>query len=230
MKTIKLLLVNILLGLLLPVSSVGQTYTNGVYLENGKTVEIDKSVHEIMPTNSSEILYFSNELIVKVNTNSDFTINGFYQNILNTNSQPEKIKSDSHNFSSTLNKGSIIVTYAGGNENSSCVISTPFTDHELSKGTFYFEVGENNVMVIVLDGSLKSYSDGKNKIVTTTTGNAIIAVLTDSRIMESKVSLYEDKVQKSVINKLTTESTDVTNLKASTVFIRINGKIVGVLL
>ena len=99
MKNIKLLLVNILLGLFLPASSVGQIYTNGVYLENGKTVEIDKSIHEIIPTNTSEILYFSNELIVKVNTNSDFTINSFYQNILNTNSQPEKIKSDSHNFS-----------------------------------------------------------------------------------------------------------------------------------
>lgn len=223
MKNIKLLLANILLGLFLPASSVGQIYTNGVYLENGKTVEIDKSIHEIIPTNTSEILYFSNELIVKVNTNSDFTINSFYQNILNTNSQPEKIKSDSHNFSATLNKGSIIVTYNGGNENSSCVISTPLTDNELSRGTFYFQVTDNNVVVFVLDGHVKSTASSRN-IIITQSGYYIFLVPNSIGILEEKISFKTDRISLPTINKLTSESKDVTDLRDSIIFIRVDGK------
>ena len=61
----------------------GQTYTNGVYVENGESFEVNNKIHEITPTNSSETLYFSNELIAKVYTNSDFTINSFSQEVLN---------------------------------------------------------------------------------------------------------------------------------------------------
>jgi len=223
MKNIKLSLLNALLGLFLPISSAGQIYTNGVYLENGKTIEIDKSFHEITPTNSSEILYFSNELIIKVNTNSDFTINSFYQDILNTNSQPEKIKSDNHNFASTLNRGSIIVTYNGGNENSSCVISTPLTDNELSKGTFYFQVTDNNVVVFVLDGHVKSTASSRN-IIITQSGHYTFAVPNSIGILEEKISFKTDSITPSIMNKLISESKDVTDLKGSIIFIRVDGK------
>ncbi len=206
-------------------------YTNGVYCEQGKTVEIDKAIHEITPTNKPEILYFSNDLIVKVNTNADFMVNSFFQNVLNTNNTPEKLKAPTHNFAATLNKGTAIVTYDVGDENSSCTISTPFTDHELSKGTFYFQVSDNKVIVFTIDGSLKSSSGNSRNTTTTPTGYAAIVVQNDSNgILDSKVSFYTDKVKQSVIDKLTTESKDVTSLKHSVMFIRIDGKTIGVVI
>lgn len=222
-------MLNILLAAIIPQQSLGQSYTNGVYCELGKTVEIDKTIHEVVTTNLTEILYFSNELIVKVNTNSDFVINSFFQEVLNTNSTPEKLKSTTHNFAATLNKGTIIVTYSGGDENSSCVISTPFTDHELSKGTFYFQFINNRVIVFTLDGSLKSNGNTRS-ISTTPAGYAVIAVANDIGILDSKVSFYTDKVKQSVIDGLVSESKSVTNLKNSIMFIRIDGKSVGIVI
>ena len=232
MKWLRVLIVNVALGFMNPELAAGaDVYANGVYCEQGKTVEIDKAIHEITPTNKPEILYFSNDLIVKVNTNSDFMVNSFFQNILNTNSTPEKLKAPTHNFAATLNKGTTIVTYNGGDENSSCTISTPFTDHELSKGTFYFQVSDNKVIVFTIDGSLKSTSGNSRSTTTTPTGYAAIAVQNDSNgILDSKVSFYTDKVKQSVIDKLTVESKDVTNLKNSIMFIRIDGKTTGVVI
>ncbi len=220
------------LGMIQPEFSAGaDLYTNGVYCEQGRTIEIDKTVHEIIPIDKPEILYFSNDLIVIVNTNSDFMVNSFIQNILNTNSTPEKLKSPTHNFVATLNKGTMIVTYNGGDENSSCTISTPFTDHELSKGTFYFQVSYNKVVVLTIDGVLKSSSGNSRGTTTTPTGYAAIAIQNDSNgILDSKVSFYTDKVKQSVIDKLTLESYDVTNLKNSVMFIRIDGKTTGVVI
>jgi len=231
-RSLKVLMINLMLGMFQPeMSAAANVFTNGVYVEYGKTVEIDKAIHEFTPTNKPDILYFSNDLIVKVNTNSDFMVNSFFQEVLNTNSTPEKLKSTTHNFAATLNKGTTIVTYAGGDENSSCTISTPFTDHELSKGTFYFQVTDNKVIVFTIDGSLKSSSGNSRSVTTTPIGYAAIAVQNDSGgILDSKVSFYTDKVKQTVIDKLTVESKDVTNLKNSVMFIRIDGKTTGVVI
>ena len=206
----------------------GQTH-KGVYVENGKTVEIDKKVRRFTPTNSNEILYFSNELIAKVYTDSDFTIDNFFQEVNNTNKTPEKAKFGEHNFASTLMNGTMIVTYSGGDSNSSCVISTPMTDIELHKGTFYFKVTENKVLVFVLDGSLKSYGDKKKENVVTA-GYAVVANPNDVGILEDKISLGAEKVKPLVIDKLKEEAKDVINLKGTTLFSIIDGKIVGIVI
>lgn len=232
MKWLRILVINIVMMLGSPEwTAASNLYTNGVYCEQGKTIEIDKSVHEITPTNKSEILYFSNDLIVKVNTNADFMINSFFQDVSNTNATPEKLKSPTHNFAATLNKGSCIVTYDGGNENSSCVISTPFTDHELSKGTFYFQVTDNRVIVYTIDGTLKTTGGNSRTTTTTPTGYAVIAVNNESNgILESKISFYTDKLKPSAVDKIIAESKDVTSLKNSIMFIRIDGKTTGVVI
>ncbi len=193
MKILKIVMINLMLAIVQPQLSAGADITNGVYSELGKTFEVDKTVHEFNPTNKPEFLYFSNDLIVKVNTNTDFMVNSFFQDISNTNSFPEKLKSTTHNFAATLNKGTIIVTYDGGDENSSCTISTPFTDHELSRGTFYFQVTDTKVIVFTIDGSIKSSSGGSRSVSTTPVGYAVIASQNDSGgILESKVTFYTE--------------------------------------
>ena len=217
----------ILMLSLLTFCGFGQIYTNGVYVEEGKTIEIDKKIHEVKPIKSSETLYFSNDLIVNVYTNSSFTVNGFFQEILNTNTTPEKAKLGSHNFSATLMEGIAVVTYWGNESNSSCVVSTPMTDIELYNGTFFFRVNEGKVLVFVLNGSLKSHGD-KNKENVVTSGYAVIAVPNDIGILEAKISLTAEKVKQTIVDKLSTEAKNITNLKGMVMFVRIDGKLVGI--
>ena len=213
---------------LLTTCGFSQTYTNGVFVKDGKTVEVEKKVYQFMPTNSPEELYFSNDLLVKVGTNSDFLVNSFFQEVYDIKSDPKKTKFGNANFAASLMNGSAIVVYGGGDSNnSSCVISTPMTDLELYKGTFYFKVSENKVLVFVLNGSLKSHADkGRENVVTV--GYAVIAVPNDIGLLEAKISLGAEKVRPVIIDKLNTEVKDIGKNKI--VFATVNGKVIGILI
>ena len=217
------------LALVIALPVMSQIYTNGVYVENGKTVEVDKTVHQIGSSKTSKTLYFSNELIVKINTNSDFFIDSFFQEVLNTNKLPEKVKFGSQNFAVTLTEGEATMTYMGSDSNSSCVISTQLADIELLKGNFYFKVTENKVIVLVLDGSLNVHSNKKQENVVHA-GYAAIVTPNDIGILENKVSVSVEKLNTSVIDKLNIESKGVTSIKGNIIFSLINGKIVGIVI
>lgn len=211
-------------------TTFSQIFTNGVFVKDGKTFEVDKKVYQFTPTNLSDVLYFSNELIVKVYTNGNFMINSFYQEVLNKHTTPEKAKVGAHNFVASMIDGTAVVVYSGGESNvSSCIISTPMTDLELYKGTFYIKVSEDNVLVFVLDGSLKSHADKKRENVVTQ-GYAVIAGSDSRGIFEAKVSLGSEKVKTSVIDKLLVESKDVINLKGSILFAKVDGKLIGIVI
>ena len=208
----------------------GQVSTNGVFVDNGKTIEVEKKVYQFTPTNKSEMLYFSNELIAEIFTNINFLINGFFQEVYDVDSPPHRAKFGASSLSVTLMDGTAVFTYSGTtNDNSSCVISTPMVDIELYKGTFYFKVSENKVLVFVLEGSLKSHGD-KGRETLVNTGYAVIAVPNDIGILEAKISLGSEKVRQSIIDKLSTESKNITNLKGTIMFAIINGKLIGIVI
>ena len=220
---IKFLLI-LMLSVIIP-SVYGQTLTNGVYVQNGKTIEVDKHIHSFLPMKNSEILYFSNELIVKLNTNSDFNVNSFYQEILNFTNY-NKIKFGTHSLSATLSEGSAYVSFSSFDSNSVCAISTSLADLILGNGTFYISVKEEKVIVIVLDGSLKS--EASKKHITVTSGYALIITPNDVGILEDKVSLRAEKVNSVALTKLNSEMKDVIDLKGSVLFVNIEGKITGI--
>lgn len=216
----KLLSIIILLNIL---TSQGQIFTNGVYVSNGKTFEVDKKEHRF----TLGTVYFSNDLIVKVSTNSDFTINSFFQEVFDIDKTAHKARFGNNSFSATLMKGSIVVVYSGTNENDSCAISTPLTDVELFKGTFFFSVTDTSVVVFVLDGSLKAHGDKKKEVIVKA-GSAISAVGNDRGIFEDKVSLEPKVIRMDALKKLSEEALTVVQLKGTFLFIIIDGKIVGV--
>ena len=210
---------------ILNTTALSQTYTNGVYVKDGKTFEIDKTIHLFAPTNSSDLLYFSDNLIVKVTTNSTFEVNSFFQEVYYTNT-PKKSKFGMNSFASTLTDGSVILSFSGHDENSSCIISTPLSDIELNNGLFYIIVNPNRVYAIVIEGSLIAHT--LNKQVKIEAGNALSAVLGDGKIFEEKTSLYVDKINTNTFNKIKIESLPVSNLKNSVTFITIDKKVIGV--
>lgn len=209
---VKLMKKLILTILLLAITTIGfgQTFTNGASVTKG-----------------NGIVHFSNDLVVKTYSNSDFTINSFSQEVFDLDKPPHKLKAINSIFAATLMSGTATVVYSGTNETDSCVISTPFTDVELFKGSFYFKVTENSVIVVVLDGSLKAHGD-KKKETDVTKDFALFAVPNDKGIFEDKVSLDAKKVTVDNIKKLSEDVQEVMKEKDSFIFITISGKTVGV--
>lgn len=204
---------------------------NGVYIQKGKTTEINLKIphayYSVKPTNNTEILYFSNGLSSKVETNSELVVNSFVQDVLNTNSYPEKAKFGSSILNVILMNGTSYFVYPEEDTNSSVIVSTPLTDIELHKGVFYFAVSENNILVLVIDGSLTAYGekkDTKNVI----SGNALIVIPNRVGILDSKISLSMQFIHESVLNKLKASVKEISNFKDNTLFIRINQKTIGV--
>lgn len=198
----------------------GQTFTNGVYVKNGKTIEVDKKLQVI-----TDSAYFSNDLAVKSETNTEFTVNSFFQEVVQP-TVPSTAKFGAHSFSATIMVGSATVKYGGAGENSSCVISTPLADLELSNGTFYIKSSEQSVYVFALDGSLKVHN-GKKEILVQK-GFALVARPNDIGILEDKVSMNVEKVRVEVLDKLNQTSTQLKTIKNSTVFVNVDGKLIGI--
>lgn len=207
-------------------STFGQLYTNGVYVQDGKTTEIERKVYAITPTNNSALVYFSSDLIAKVYSEADLSINSFSQEILNTSLNPQKARFGVANLATTIMKGSVIFSYNNTNENSSCVVSTPMVDIELKKGLFYFEVTDKKVIIACLDGSMKSYVGKKETV--HTIGQAVIAEPTTVGILEDKYGVSNGKVNVEAMKRLTTEAKNMLGIRNSILFIRIGGKTIGV--
>lgn len=109
------------------ITSFSQISTNGVYVQNGITVEVDK---QFKPIKESTILQFSNDLIVKTDTNVDFTVNSFFQDVLNTNLLPEKARFGSSTMDIAFNSGTATFIYPETDTNSSVVIETSLIDRK----------------------------------------------------------------------------------------------------
>jgi hypothetical protein len=206
---------------------------NGVYVQKGKTTEVDfktpHSFYSVKTTNAAEVVYFSNGLSSKVETNSELNVNSFIQEITNTNTNPEKAKFGPSTLNVGLMKGSAYFVYPEDDTNSSVVVSTPLADIEIHKGSYYFVVNEKNILVLVIDGSATAYGDKKDTK-TVNAGNALIVMPNDVGILDSKISLSMQFIHEPVLNKLKASVKEISNLKNETLFIRINGKTIGVLI
>lgn len=213
----------------LPLLSSAQTNVNGVYVKNGKTVEVDTKSSHAYSENTSNIpviLYFSNGLAAEVDTNSEFSVDEFVQGIYNTNSYPEKVKTGESSLTVSLNNGITYFVYPEDNTNSECIVSTPLVDVQLHKGSFYIVVTDNNILVITVDGSCDVGNKKDKKQITA--GNALLAIPNNIGILDSKISLNPQKMKPEVLNKLSATIKQLSNIQNHVIFVRIDGKIVAV--
>lgn len=218
-----------LLSLLFASSAISQTFTDGVYIHDGVTTQVTKNVYSLITTNKAETYQFSNGLIVKAGTNTDFAVNSFSQVVTNLDGNPQKAQIGSANLAATLMKGNAIIVFSGHDEEGSCVISTPLMDLELYNGTFYFICSDSKVIVIVLEGSLKSHADGKKENIVTA-GYATIATPSEVGLVETKVSIITEKVKQTNLDALNKQTADTVSLKNSVMFSTIDKKVVGVVI
>lgn len=220
----------IILMSFLALSIFGQTPQNGVYIQNGKTTEIDLNVphayYSVTPTNRSSVLYFSNGLTTQIETNSELIVNSFSQYVSNVNTNPERARIEEGLLAVSLMNGSAYFLYPE-NERDSTIVSTPFADIELHKGAFYFVVNPYSVLIVVVDGSITAYGDKKEEI-KVSAGNALVAIPNTQGILDSKISLSTQFVRDTAMNKYKDIFKELSKFKDSVMFIRINKKTVGV--
>jgi hypothetical protein len=165
--------------------------------------------------------------VAKIDTNTEMTINSFFQEVFQTLS-PTKAKFGSHSMAATIMNGTATLVYSGAEANSSCVVSTALTDLELSNGTFYLKVSENKILVVAIDGSLKAHSGKKEFKVEK--GYALIATPNDLGILEDKISLSVEKVRIETLTKLGEDAKKTEMVKGSLLWANIDGKVIGITL
>jgi len=220
-------LISLIFAVCLPLMAFSQTNVNGVYLQNGKTTEVDtKSPHNENTTKVPVVLYFSNGLSTQIDTNSEFSIDEFVQVIYNTNSYPEKVKFGESSLTVSLNNGTAYFVYPENDTNSECLVSTPLVDVKLHKGSFYVVVTDNSVLVIAVDGSCNVGSKKEEKQITP--GSALLVVPNNIGILDSKISLNAQKIKPEVLNKLNTTIKQLSDVQNRVIFVRIDGKIIGI--
>jgi hypothetical protein len=228
-------------------SAFGQTITNGVFvnlkptaipyqlfcgkhtefpskssgdpLVVGKTYDVDKCAYDLLPTNDTALIQFSNDLKVKVGTNTTFGINIFSQEVLNDGLQPQRLHVGASSLAATIT-GEGVFFYQNKDTNSSCVISTPVIDIELHVGRFYINTTETKTIVAVLNGSITAHTTKKSKDITE--GNALIAQPNEIGILEDTIQMSVEKFKADKI-KGAEDSDGGKNI----IFLRINGKTIG---
>lgn len=173
----------------------------------GKTYSVGRTVYSVITTNDTVTFHFSNGLTAKINTNSNFSVNDFQQEILNPTPTPVKAKFGVNMLTLTLLTGEGVFVYNGADSNSMCSVSTPFVDIELLKGKFYFSCNEKSVNIIVLEGSVKAHGE-HNKVEVIDAGKALLAnpVQFQSKFFDEKVVMTTKKVKTDTINNLLAEA------------------------
>lgn len=220
------IIAGLVLSSFLALSALGQTSTNGVFVIGGKTTEVGNDVYTV---NKPSVVQFSNGLISKVETNAELQVNSFFQDVENINKNPEKAKFGQSTLALTLTEGNAFFVYPETDTNSSVVVSTPFVDVELHKGSFYFIVTSNNVVCLTIDGSFTAHGEKKQekKI---DAGGALVVVPTIQGIFDTKFQFSTMTIYDATLIRYKATIKDVSTTSNSLMFIRIDGKTLGVTL
>ena len=193
----------------------------------GKTYSVGKTVYSVITTNDTVTFHFSNGLLAKIGTNSNFSVNDFQQE-LTIPTYPSTPKLGTHNLSLMLSEGEGAFMFNGSDSNSMCSVSTPLVDIELLKGKFYFRSSEKGVVVFVLEGSLRYHGErGRNDVVEAGKAVAAAPIQFQMRGLDDKVFLNTKKAEADELTKLLAETKPLE--RASKIsFVVVNGDYLGV--
>lgn len=205
----------------------GKPTVNGQFVV-GRTYEIGREAYYV-GTNDDVTIYFANGLVSKINKGAEFSVSSFSQEVSNIKDEPAKIKPGAHLLNATIMNGDAYFSFGGGNELSSCVVSTPLVDVELQKGKFYFRVEEGGVMVFVLEGKAIAHGE-RGKKEECEAGRVIVAAPIRFKMkgVDDKVFLNTKKSKAEEAKNLLAEASNLDKDIANFTFCVVNGKVVAV--
>jgi len=131
-------------------------------LKTGYTYEVNESRAFVSNTNQS-ILYFSNELIVHVGTNTEYNVVTFDQQLFRLFSPPSKLKAGKHSLILSLTSGEMILNATTPEYESSTIVNTPFGDVEInSSATVLLKVESEQLFIYCYNGKVLVYANRGN--------------------------------------------------------------------
>lgn len=138
---------------------ISEQYTT-VTWKIGHTYEVNNLLGLYSNTNQS-ILYFSNELIAKVDTNTTLNIVQFDQEVKNLTAPPQELKAGKHSLILNLVSGELVINSTKPPvAESSTIVSTPFGDVEITDAsTVLLNVDSERLLVYSYSGTVSVYAN-----------------------------------------------------------------------
>lgn len=131
-------------------------------LKTGLTYEVNQS-SAFTPVTNTSILYFSNELIVHVGTNTTYNVVTFDQQLFRLFSPPAKLKSGKYSLILSLTSGEMILNSTIPQYESSTIVNTPFGDVEINTtSTVLIKVDSEQLLVYCYTGRVSVYANRGN--------------------------------------------------------------------
>jgi hypothetical protein len=202
----------------------------------GKTYSFPTESFEIMPPTNSDpvLLYFSNDLLVKIKGGAEFRVDGFSQNISNIESLPERVKTGESLLNISLMKGEAEFSINNSNTNSLTMLQTSLTSFGLPSGKYYVKAEEKMVLVYVVEGSADYYDNGTGDITKVSQGS-VIGVIPFPEVGEEAKEQFGDKMIKSIkkikpedLKKYTASVSSLSEISQGSMFIVVDKKPLGV--
>jgi len=235
---------SLFLLLLLPTGLFAEEFQSGaVYVYYGNPIEqyteklkmgqtyVLNNPLSILPDTNQSILYFSNELIAKIDTNTTLNIVTFDQEILQLNQPPSKLKVGKHSLILNLVSGEVVLNSTKPIVDSSIIVSTPFGDVEINgSSTILLQVKDGSLLVFCYSGEVTVYSNRGNGDVISKNKQLVVT--------PNKFPMRGDN-RKYILNKKTLSKEEQSpfnlllprediNIRGDVFFALINKKVVGI--
>jgi hypothetical protein len=206
---------------------IGQGADESSILKVGKTYSSEQKIFNLNTDNGDVSLQFSSGLLVQVSPNSEFRVDAFNQMIAAANVEPESLMAGDFILNIALMNGTAyFVAPKYASSNTMCVLQTPLMNLELNGGKYHVKTSQKFTLVYILDGTIGVFDNQTNKKTVKQAGTMILIFpspikATETMVTEKSIDGEEAKKMIGVVKQL-------DSVKSNTMFVIIDGKIVGV--
>jgi len=217
-------------GVVYVYSGEGNEQYTGV-MKRGHTYEVNNLL-SLLPGTNQSILYFSNELIARVDTNTVFNIVQFDQEIKNLSVPPSKLKAGKHSLILNLVSGEVVINSTKPVvEGSSTIVTTPYGDVEITDAsTVLLNVTSERLLVYSYSGTVSVYANRGNP--------EVVEKLKQLTVLPNRFPMRGD-TRKYQISKKQPNQDDLVILnsrlpkhdhpiRSEVMFVQVNKKLVGI--
>jgi len=206
---------------------IGQVSTETDNLIVGRTYSSDTESIEITTASSQTVLLkLSNEILVELQPDSKFSVDGFNQMVKNDDAEPMVVVYTDYIANLNLLEGDAYIsspTYDSANTMN--VLQTPLANLELSGGKYLVKSSQKFVICYVIDGSVKVFNPKTNKKETVEDGQMAFIVPFPG---ETGVMVTSKTIEPGELLGQTNKVKEIEKNKDSVIFAVINKKIVGI--
>lgn len=206
---------------------IGQVVTESNDLIVGRTYSSDVESIEISTSKSQNVLLkLSNEILVELQPNSKFSVDGFNQMVKNDEAEPMLVVYTDYISNLNLLSGDAYISSPlYDSDNTMNVLQTPLANLELSGGKYLVKSSQKFVICYVIDGSVKVFNPKTNKKEVIENDQMAFIVPFPG---ETGVMVTSKTIESGELLEQTNKIKEIEKNKDSVIFAVIDKKIVGI--